>query len=142
MGSPARASHYLGLERVQDRPFHLCVFTNLNPSVLAVRAASAVILPVQPFARVNTAVIILSLPSINPPTNQIPFYTPHKHRRHIHLASAIRDPARSALKRDIRALTSPPAWLAVLCCAALRCAVLYLPQRPLNACLYSFARDK
>ena len=54
--------------------------------------------------------------------------TPHP------LASAIRDPARSALKRDIRALTTPPAWLAV----ALRCSVFALnghhPGLPIFIC--------
>lgn len=115
-GSPAalRTENLLqsGLWRALcDRPF--CVYRTCLPFVQPLLSS------VQPL-RVSTLSSSFSLPSITQPTNQPTKYhcttlTLHTNiERHTFSPGAIRDPARSALKRDIRALTSPPAWLAAV----------------------------
>lgn len=97
-----------------DRPF-LCL-PQANPCVLAVsRALQQPLSSVRTtsLARANTVILLLLL---LPSTNQ---YHCTSHSTQTSNATAlspaqIRDPARSALKRDIRALTSPPAWLAAV----------------------------
>jgi len=75
-------------------------------------------------ARVNTVILLTPIPIYQPTKYHSTLYTPRKHQHATALSpaqSAVRNPARSALKRDIRALTSPPAWLAAVarCCCAL-----------------------
>ena len=129
-GSPAVA-HSVGSAR-PDRPFSVYQRKPIRACLPSCSLCHRSVCTT--FARVNTVILL---------THSTPIYQPTEYhstniKRHSPLASAVRRPARSALKRDIRALTSPPAWLALL-----RAHPLHLLQRPLdNACLYSFARDK
>jgi hypothetical protein len=98
--------------RVQ-RSSLLCL-PQANPCVLAVSRA------LQPLSSICTTFRACQhchpLPSPSPSTNQ-PDTTLHSTQTSNATAlspAQIRDPARSALKRDIRALTSPPAWLAAV----------------------------